>query len=156
MTIDNRTTGWLNQSMHAHVRELLLHTCTRYHLHCPAYCLMPDHAHFLWMGLNENSHQLNAAKFFRRHWNTKLKEHGVQLQTQAYDHVLLESERNPEAFEDTVLYIFHNPQRAELISEWPDWPHLGSIIPGYPDLPINLITDFWPNFWKIHNAHTSA
>ncbi|MCP5545259.1 MAG: hypothetical protein H7A49_15290 [Akkermansiaceae bacterium] len=80
-----------------------------------------------------------------------MRPHGVKLQPQAYDHVLRESERRPDAFEDTVIYIFKNPQRAKLVGEWQDWPFLGTILPGYPDIPAARFGEFWPMFWKIHN-----
>ena len=149
MTMRDRACGWLDERMHAQLRELLLHTMTRYFLQCPGYCLMPDHAHFLWMGLGEGSDQLRAARFFRKHWNASLAERGVRLQPQAYDHVLRENERRPDAFEDTVIYIFRNPERAGLVADRADWPYHGSIVPGYPDLPQG--GSFWPTFWKIHN-----
>jgi len=47
MTLYDRATGWLDAEMHHAIRELLLHTLARHDLHCAAYCLMPDHAHFL-------------------------------------------------------------------------------------------------------------
>lgn len=137
--------------MHLRVRELLLHTMARYHLHCAAYSLMPDHAHFLWMGLWEGSDQRRAARFFRKHWNAELAMHGVTLQPQAYDHVLRDRERHPEAFQKTVIYIFKNPERAGLVTDWRDWPFAGTILPGFPDLPSTDFGDFWPMFWKIHN-----
>ena len=151
MTIQERKQGWLDSSMHQTVRELLLHTCARYHLHCPAYCLMPDHAHFLWMGTDSSSNQLNAAKFFRRFWNQELKKRGMSLQSESYDHVLLENEKRPEAFEDTVLYIMKNPERAGLTAEWKDWEYGGGIIPGYPKIPHFPFSEFWSLLWKIHN-----
>ena len=151
MTLRDRKTGWLDEAAHGFLRELLLHTLSRHHLHCAAYCLMPDHAHFLWMGLWEGSDQLKAARFLRRHWNARLAACGAQLQPQAYDHVLREDERQPEAFEDTVIYIFKNPQRAGLVADWVDWPFLGSVAPGYPDLPVTGMGRFWPRFWTIHN-----
>jgi REP element-mobilizing transposase RayT len=151
MTLHDRAKGWLDDEMHGAIRELLLHTMARYHLHCAAYCLMPDHAHFLWMGLWEGSDQLKAARFFRRHWNAELGKHGVHLQPQAYDHVLRESERRPDAFEDTIIYVFQNPQRAGLIADWQDWPYSGALVPGYPDLPIHPLGEYWPRYWTIHN-----
>jgi len=43
ITLERRATGWLDDSLHAHFRELLLHTAAREGLFCPAYVLMPDH-----------------------------------------------------------------------------------------------------------------
>ena len=151
MTMRDRSRGWLDEAMHRRIRELLLHTMARHFLHCPCYCLMPDHAHFLWMGLGDGSDQLLAARFFRKHWNAALQERNVCLQPQAYDHVLREHERRPDAFEETVIYVFRNPQRAGLVGDWTDWPFRGSILPGYPEIPQSGFRDFWPVFWKIHN-----
>src|SRR5690606_10669291 len=136
------------------VRELLLHTSARHSLSCPIYCLMPDHAHFLWMGWGEACDQLKAVRFFRRQWLRVLRESGVELQKQGYDHVLDESEKNPDAFEDTCLYIANNPQRAGLVGDWREWEFLGSVIAGYPDLDPRDLESFWPTFWKIHNRKT--
>ncbi|MFU8892519.1 MAG: hypothetical protein ACNA8L_02720 [Luteolibacter sp.] len=155
MATRNRTRGWLDEMMNCRVRELLLHTMARYSLHCPGYCLMPDHAHFLWMGMGDGSDQLLASRFFRKHWNVALRSRGVELQPQAYDHVLREDERRPDAFEDTVIYIFCNPQRAGLVDDWVDWPNRGSVLPGYPEIPSAGFGEFWPVFWKIHNRETT-
>src|SRR5690349_16533138 len=62
ITLERRATGWLNDSFHAHFRELLLHAAVREGLFCPAYVLMPDHMHLIWMGLRVNSDQRNAMK----------------------------------------------------------------------------------------------
>jgi len=150
MSIKGRKKGWLDASMHAAVREIILHTCVRYRLLCPAYCLMPDHGHFLLMGIAESSDQKLAVQFLRRAWNARLRELGVELQKQGFDHVLEESERNPDSFEDTCLYVFRNPERAKLVSEWREWKLSGSLAPGYPDLDPR--EDSWAKrFWTIHN-----
>ena len=64
MTVDRRATGWLDALRHAQFREALLHTMVRYDLLCPTYCLMPDHAHFIWMGIAPKTDQRGAATFF--------------------------------------------------------------------------------------------
>ena len=103
------------------------------------------------MGLWEGSDQRLASRFFRKQWNVLLAKKGVRLQPQAYDHVLRESEIHPHAFETTVIYIFENPERAQLVNDWKDWPFSGTILPGYPELPAAGLGAFWPMFWKIHN-----
>jgi putative transposase len=155
MTIEGRATGWLSRRLHLQARELLVHTAARHAFACPLYCLMPDHLHLLWLGVGEECDQLNAAKFFRRHFNTLLTPMGVRLQIQAYDHVLVESDRNPDAFADTCLYIANNPQRAGLVDDWRDWECLGSVVAGYPDLDPRDLSAFWPAFWTIHNRETA-
>ncbi|MBN8460160.1 MAG: hypothetical protein J0M04_20225 [Verrucomicrobia bacterium] len=156
MSTRARDTGWLDDTMHNSVRELLLHVLGRYRLHCPAYCLMPDHAHFLWMGTGGNTCQLDAAKLFRKWWNVRLAERGTGLQKQAYDHVLAEDERHRDAFENAEIYILRNPQRAGLVEEWHSWPYLGAMVPGYPEIAVHPISAYWPKFWIIHNRTTTV
>ena len=151
MTVRDRGSGWLDEQMHAAFREFLLHTGCRYQLHCPAYCLMPDHAHVLWMGVDVKADQLLATRFFRRHWNGLLEPYGVKLQPQPHDRVLRDDERAPGSFEDTVLYIRKNPERAGLVVDWKDWRYGGAMVPGYPDLPLCPASEFWGKFWKIHH-----
>src|SRR5688572_30819764 len=115
MGLHDRSTGWLDAPMHHTFRELLLHAGSRYLMHCPAYCLMPDHAHLLWMGISPDSDQLLATRFLRRHWNALLQLRGHRLQSQGHDRVLRHDECGPDSFEDTVLYIRHNPQRGGLV-----------------------------------------
>ena len=66
-TLEERARGWLTPGFHTTFRELMLHAAAREQLVCPAYCLMPDHLHLLWMGLRRESDQLNAMKFLRTH-----------------------------------------------------------------------------------------
>src|SRR5690606_30896566 len=114
MTIEHRATGWLDAAHHTALRELLLHTCHRYALACPAYCVMPDHGHFLWIGLDPTSDQRLAAAWFRRHWNSLLAP-TYALQRQAHDHVLRDTEREQNAFAAIATYILQNPERAHLV-----------------------------------------
>ncbi|MCW1925232.1 hypothetical protein OKA05_21915 [Luteolibacter arcticus] len=152
ITLHDRRTGWLDDSMHQFFRELLLHAGARYHLHCPAYCLMPDHAHVLWMGIAPHSDQLLAMRFFRRHWNSRLKPPQFKLQPQSHDRVLRQPECQQDSFEDTVLYIRQNPERAGLVKSWQDWCYGGTIVPRYPDVPIFPAAEFWGRFWKLHQG----
>ena len=148
-TLEKRATGWLDKDFHRDFRELLLHTQSRYQLSCPIYICMPDHFHFIWIGLSESSDQLLASKFLRKLLNERLAP--LRLQRQPHDHVLREDERVRDVFADTVRYIRLNPQRAGLIAEEATWPYAGAIIPGYPELYFG--TDrFWPTFWKCHQA----
>lgn len=148
MSLQDRATGWLDTTHHAALRELLLHVCHRYELACPAYCLMPDHAHFLFIGLADAADQRLAIAWLRRHWNTLLAP-AFTLQRQAHDHVLRDAERAHDAFPKIATYILANPERAKLISRWPDWPYLGAIFPGVH--PLNpRATDHWERFWREH------
>ena len=43
----------------------MLHAAAREGLFCPAYCLMPDHIHLVWLGLRLDTDQLNGMSFLR-------------------------------------------------------------------------------------------
>ena len=144
--IANRATGWLNPNFHSAFRETMFHAAFRESLLCPAYCLMPDHIHFVWMGLEPDSDQLNGIKFLRAQLGPSLKP--AVFQHQAYDHVLSIQECQLNAFSLACgEYVLDNPQKAGLVKKNSDWPYLGAVIPGYPRLnPIS--DDFWPWLWK--------
>src|SRR5688572_24163745 len=87
LTLQGRLQGWLDDQFHAAFREIMLHAAARECLFCPAYSLMPDHLHFMWMGLSESSDQRNAVKFLRTQLEPSLGN-GHKWQHQAHDHVL--------------------------------------------------------------------
>jgi REP element-mobilizing transposase RayT len=147
-TLAGHARGWLTAALHGTFRELLLHAAAREHLFCPAYCLMPDHLHLVWMGLRRESDQLNAVRFLRRHLTPALGP-DRKWQHQAHDHVLREDERRRDAFARTCFYVLANPVRARLVERERDWPYLGAVVPGYPDLQ-PLAENFWKTFWKLY------
>ncbi|MGB0745334.1 MAG: hypothetical protein ACPGSB_12485 [Opitutales bacterium] len=145
MTMAERAEGWLDASHRRAVRELLFHALACYRLACPAYCLMPDHGHFLLVGLNARSDQLKATAWFRKEWNTLLAP--FRLQKQAHDHVLRVSDRERGAFANVAGYILRNPVRNGLVEDWKDWEFSGAVFPGYPKLDPRK-NYFCNNFWK--------
>jgi putative transposase len=147
LNIEERKTGWLTESFHHTFREAMLHAAARENLHCPTYCLMPDHMHIMWMGLNAESDQRRGMAFFRTFFSKALSP--FKLQHQAYDHVLGDEERRRNAFARVCAYILSNPVRAELVSEVGAWRFNGAVVPGYPDLhPAR--ENFWETFWKLY------
>ncbi len=154
MTMEARATGWLDDAHHAVVRELLLHTCHRYHLACPAYCLMPDHGHFLWIGLDACADQRLAAAWFRRNWNARLAP-GYALQRQAYDHVLRANEREHGAFAVIAEYVLRNAERAGLLKDVSPWPYAGAVFPGVWPLEPHA-PGYWERFWREHGRRVGA
>ena len=152
VTIQDRATGWLDDLFHAYFRELLLHAAAREGLLCPAYCLMPDHIHLIWMGMKVSTDQLLAMRFLRRWLAAELSRKSIpqkpfELQKQSHDSVLREEDRKRNAFARTCFYVLENPVRKELVAKAEDWPHLGAIIPGFPDLN-PLQEECSPTFWK--------
>jgi putative transposase len=151
MTIADRRKGWLDSGFHSSFREIHLHTLSRYRLLCLAYCLMPDHVHLLWAGLDAASDQDNAAAFLRQFLNRKLAERGVRFQKQAWDEVLLERARERGAVVRTAFYIVENPVRAGLATEAQAWPYSGAQAAGSPDLDWHM-PDFATRLWTIHDT----
>ena len=147
LPVAHRATGWLSDRFHAAFREMILHTAVREGLLCPAYCLMPDHLHFVWMGLRMDCDQRNGMKFFRAQLGKHLHPH--RFQHQAHDHVLAEAERRRGAFVRTCDYALQNPFKAGLVARAEDWAYGGAVIPGYPKANPHEV-EYWPWFWKQH------
>jgi len=148
LTLEDRSRGWLTRGFHSTFREMMLHAAAREQLFCPVYCLMPDHIHFMWMGLRISSDQLNAMKFLRTRLEPALGK-GRTWQHQAYDHVLKEEERRRNAFANVCFYVLENPVRAKFVKSSDQWFYHGSVVPGYPDLH-PLRDGFWEVFWKLY------
>ena len=146
LTLKDRATGWLNGPFHAHFREVLLHAQIRYGLASPAYCLMPDHIHVLWLGLAPESDQTLAVRFLRAELNVMLD--GRRLQKEAYDHVLREQERERNALRLTAHYILENPVRAGLVASASEYAFSGCQVQGYPRLCVHA-SAHWDLFWRI-------
>jgi REP element-mobilizing transposase RayT len=147
LTIRGRKTGWLTAPFYYRFRELLAHSTFRYGFACPMFCLMPDHFHMLWMGLFDGSDQLLAMKHFRKSVNESLKRTEFELQDQAFDHVLTESEHSETAFRKVADYIARNPERSGLVAvdEYATYPFTGCLVPGYPQLrPFDV--GYWDEF----------
>ena len=146
-TIEYRTTGWLDERFHRLFREVLLHACARYGWACPAYVLMPDHWHLVWLGLTETSDQHTATRFLRQHMGDKFGT--AQLQDRAHDRVLREEQRKRGAFITACGYGRENPVRAGLCAKWQEWPFAGAMVAGYPELDTRDEA-YWELFWRIY------
>ena len=149
MPIAMRSTGWLNDTFHAHFREVMLHAAAREGLFCPTYCLIPDHIHLVWMGMRRESDQKNGMKFLREHLGSKLRPH--KFQHQPHDHVLRAEQRKRNAFAKVCFYIIDNSRKDGLVEHPKEWKFCGAIAPGYPDLH-PLKDGYWEKFWKSYSA----
>jgi len=152
MTIKDRRTGWLIPVFNYKFRELLTHATCRYAFVCPIYCLMPDHIHMVWIGIDDRTDQRNASKYFRRQLAEPLRKLGFELQHQPYDHFLRDDERMESAFVEVVEYIARNPERKGLVplDGYRDYKYTGCLIPGYPELEL-WQPDFWTRFWRTYS-----
>jgi hypothetical protein len=91
LTMFDKAKGWLTPALHSQFRELMLHAAAREGLLCPAYCLMPDHLHLVWMGLRLDTDQLNGMAFLRTYLEPAVSP--AKFQPQAHDEVLREQRR---------------------------------------------------------------
>jgi len=150
LPVAHRSRGWLSESFHAAFREMMLHTAAREGLFCPAYCLMPDHLHLVWMGLRRDSDQRNGMKFLRARLGPWLAP--ARFQHQPHDHVLKPEERQRHAFSVACAdYVLLNPLKAGLVKAPEDWPYLGAVVPGYAGVK-PFEGDYWPWLWKLYYA----
>jgi hypothetical protein len=159
ITLQDRSTGWLDVLFHARFRELVLHAAAREGVLCPVYVLMPDHLHLVWMGLRLASDQINGMRFLRKclqlEFDLRSPPAGgssIKLQKQSHDRVLREKQRKRGAFASLCFYILNNPVRAAIVSDARDWPWLGALLAGYPNIH-PLDSEFWPLFWNLYEQH---
>ncbi len=151
-TIEDCRTGWLIPAFNYKFRELLTHAAFRYAFACPIFCLMPDHIHRLWIGIDDQTDQLKASKYFRKQLGEPLNRLGYEFQHQPHDHVLRNDERLETAVENLVEYIARNPERKQLVpvDAFREYKFTGCLIPGHPDLSL-WGDDFWSRFWRTHS-----
>jgi len=152
MTIHERRTGWLGPKFYYKFREILTHTTFRYGVVCPIFCLMPDHMHMLWLGIDDRTDQLKASAYFRKQLGEVLGKIGFSFQHQAFDHVLKDEEKLEPEFVNLVEYIARNPERKNLVlrDQFKSYPYTECLIPGYPELRI-WRPDFWTRFWRCYS-----
>ncbi len=108
-----------------------------------AYCVMPDHLHFLTFGKNSSSKLLVFAKSLKQKTGFSFqKETGSRLwQKNYYDHVL----RANEEANRVAGYIWMNPVRKGLCKSFEDYLFSGSFTRPWKDLPQG---EGWTPPWK--------
>jgi putative transposase len=109
-----------------------------------AFCLMPDHAHFLVEGKRPGS---DLVKFVAR-WKQMtgyLFRHELPprfWQRRFYDHVL----RSVDDSDPIAWYIWLNPVRKGIVAEAHEYPFSGSFTTGWPKTSVPAKPWFPP--WK--------
>src|SRR5207249_6115206 len=113
LSIAKRGADWLNETFHMRFRKIMLHAAAREGLVCPAYCLMPDHIHLVWMGIRGETDQRNGIKFLRAKLGPFLRP--AKFQHQPHDHVLTTKDRQRHAFSVACAdYVLLNPWKAQM------------------------------------------
>ena len=90
-----------------------------------AYCLMPDHLHFLAEGKNEQSNLMVFVEGFKQSTGFLYysRTGGRLWQKKYYDHIV----RQLESVDAIAWYIWMNPVRKELCDKPADYPFSGSL-----------------------------
>jgi putative transposase len=108
-----------------HLSErVLLTIASREQFAIPAYCLMPDHAHFVATGLRPNSDLRRFVAAWKQAtgfaWSKR--GHGRLWQTGYWERLA----RFDEPIDDMVRYVIDNPVRAKLVATPALYPLTGS------------------------------
>jgi REP element-mobilizing transposase RayT len=122
------------------------------HFMVHAYCLMPDHFHFLIEGTSSTSNLLGFVKSFKikssRLYDEKTSR--VLWQNRYFDHIL----RSGESPESVAWYIWMNPVRAKLSSRLGEYPFAGSFT-GLMERLVSRSPELWIPPWKPTKAPAS-
>ena len=110
----------------------------------PAYCLMPDHFHFLAEGTEPSSDLRHFVKSLKIKSSRRYSEQFgcILWQKGFHEHIL----RSTESVQSIAWYIWLNPARKGLVAKPDDYPHLGSFT-GL-ELPTAWDSSDWCPPWK--------
>jgi len=123
---------------------LLDEECASRNFSVLAYCLMPDHLHFLARGLDTASDLLELLKSFKIKSSRKFarREGRVLWQKSFYEHIL----RPGESIEPVAWYIWMNPVRKRMVSRPADYTFSGSF--AGMKMPMTWEAQNWQPPWK--------
>lgn len=112
-----------------------------------AYCVMPDHMHFLAEGKSDTSDLIRFVKTFKQvtgyAYQGRIK--GRLWQRSFYDHIL----RSGDSDEDVAWYIWMNPVRKGICGEPGEYAFSGSFSLPWPKSQPN---ELWIPPWKAKMA----
>jgi putative transposase len=134
----------------AHWLIATLHKCaSRKFFLTHAYCVMPDHMHFLIEGTGPNADVLSMARSFKQEtgYLFSQRKHQRLWQTKWYDHLL----RTGESLEAVCWYIWLNPVRKGICDNPRDYPFLGSFSDCGSRLSQYNTRPTWMPPWKTPN-----
>jgi putative transposase len=143
MCCENRKPFFLNSGRAAWIVEVLRTEALLHRFLVDAYCVMPDHLHFLAFGKAPTSNLLVLAKSLKQKTAyVYQQETSVRLwQKNYYDHVL----RANEESNHVAAYIWMNPVRKGLCKNFAEYPFSGSFTRPWKTSPI---VGGWSPPWK--------
>jgi putative transposase len=133
-----------NPSLADWLVSLLYMESTRLSFGLHAYCLMPDHLHFLAEGMEARSDLRKPEKSFRIKSSREYARMsgGILWQKRYYDHIL----RSAESLEPVVWYIWLNPLRKGIALTPGQYPFAGSFTGR--EMPCARVDPGWSPPWK--------
>jgi putative transposase len=140
----NRSPHFADTSLGHVILGHLISLSTRYSFLLHAFCLMPDHLHFLVEGSSPQSNVLRFATAFKQRTALAHKNRaaGPLWQTKFYDHIL----RTPDELESVACYIWANPVRKGFCEDAAAYPLSGSQTLDWKKLCAN--SNVWQPPWK--------
>jgi REP element-mobilizing transposase RayT len=136
-------TPFTNPAIVNEVVNSLLWTRERYEWYLFAYCVMPDHLHFVCRLKRDQVRLVDCGARgvqvegvldhlarFKSYTTTQSWKHGVRgqlWQTSSFDRVFDLS----EPLEEVIEYTLENPVRKGLVSEWENWPYSKIVDPWW-------------------------
>ena len=132
ITTRNRTKIFLDKKIIDNLVEILKNISEKEKWLVHAYCFMPNHVHLLIESTQENQDAIKFISKFKQltgYWYRQL--FGFQLwQKSFYDHIL----RKEEDIKSVAKYTLENPQKDMLVTNWRDYPFLGSFVYNLDEL----------------------
>jgi putative transposase len=143
MCCESRQPIFLNGERATWIIEVLRTETLLHQFVVDAYCVMPDHLHFLAFGKTPSSNLLVLVKSFKQKTAyVYQQETGVRLwQKNYYDQVLRTSEKSNEV----AAYIWMNPVRKGLCKNFEEYPFSGSFTRPWKTSPY---AGAWAPPWK--------
>jgi putative transposase len=114
------------------VLRTLRDTAQQHNFAIYAYCAMPDHLHFLAIGMSASSNLLNFVMHFKRECTIAYHEYrtGPLWRKKFYDHILRDDDFNGPV----ARYIRMNPVRAGLCTDARLYEFAGSFVADWPGI----------------------
>jgi len=121
---ENRATFFSDPATGHWLLKKLIATVAGFSFALHAYCIMPDHLHFVSEALADACDLIKFVEGFKQRTAYEFsKSRGTRLwQRRYYDHIL----RPSDAIEDVACYIWWNPVRKKLCAQPHQYPLSGS------------------------------
>ena len=143
---DKRLPVFLDIELGRFIIAQLLIIAQRFGFEVIAYCVMPDHIHFLLAGKGDDSSLLPCLKQYKQitgyNWKHDRKHRTRLWQEGYFDRIL----RDDDPSEGVIRYILENPVRAGLVDDARAYPLIGADKYDIDDLLLTAM--LWRPKWK--------